>query len=99
MSGRIWPGALCYITPPWKVSEEIGRVVEAKRRSAFGETVSMRNGGISRHGMQIPGWLCDGPGDGFPCFVAEQCLSPILPPPGSESTEDATPVEHGIAHA
>jgi hypothetical protein len=92
MSGlRCWPGALAYIVAPWACRSEHGLQVTVLRQGTLGERVESRGGygsrceGPSLGGCHV-GWLCDGRGSRFPRFIADECLRPLLPPPGAEDT-------------
>lgn len=105
MSGRIWPGALCYITHPTL----FGRMVEALHEAPVGVRFRLPDGYM--HDSVPPGlWLCKSLGQPFDvqmgahgigrrsewATVQAHWLRPILPPPGTESTEDRAPIEGEI---
>jgi len=91
MTARIWPGALCYLARCVR-SENNGRVVTAMRRVQ--NELWLYPGGAKNIG---PGWVIDRDvttwGGARSRRVPEYNLTPILPPPGSESTEDRAPCE------
>ena len=91
MSGlRCWPGALAYIVAPWERQQEHGTVVTVLRRAAAGERRTQRNGRWTESNCALcRAWLCDGPGGEFPCFIADECLRPIVPPPAADSNPTA----------
>lgn len=79
MSMQVKPETLAYIVRPWMRDEDIGRPVTVIRRGFVGQSVTMRNGYLSRCvGLgESRAWLCDAHGGEFPCFVAEECLRPL----------------------
>ena len=79
-------GDTAFIVRPWIIDRDIGRPVEVIRRGAYGEVVSMRNGGDSRCvGVgDTRAWLCDARGFGFPCFIADECLRPFRDSAGED---------------
>ena len=81
-------GDTAFIVRPWIPDRDIGRPVEVIRRGAYGEVVSMRNGGDSRCvGVgDTSAWLCDAQGLGFPCFIADECLLPIRDSAGEDES-------------
>lgn len=91
MTARIWPGALCYLAR-CVLSENNGRVVTAMRRVQ--NELWLYPGGAKNIG---PGWVIDRDvttwGGARHRVVPEYNLTPILPPPGSESAEDRAPCE------
>ena len=97
MSGRIWPGALCYITHP--SDQWFGRTVEALFVITR-EDQGLEGKLLASEAMGC--WMCRAQGFKFPDRVVgpvdhvpieARWLRPILPPPGSESTEDRAPCE------
>ena len=101
MSGRIWPGALCYITHPTM----FGRMVEALYEAPVGVPITLpdgyRNIPAPCAGLWVVKFL-GGPVS-VPCVVGSRMtiyavipsrwLRPILPPPASDTTEDRAPCE------
>lgn len=95
MSGRIWPGALCYITHPTM----FGRMVEA----LF--VITRNDQGLEGRPLTddaLGCWMCKAQGFKFPdrrlgpvvhAPIEARWLRPLTPPPGSESTEDRAPCE------
>lgn len=74
---RFKPGELAYIIRPWKIDRDIGRPVTILRAGIPGEGGTSRDGGRTHCGIgEKPGfaWLVDANDDGFPCFVADECL-------------------------
>lgn len=80
-----------FIKRPWAIDTDIGRPVELLRIAAHGEIVQKRGGGESRvigfGNSSGRVWLCDASANGFPCFIAEECLSII---DGGETPEEST---------
>lgn len=99
MGLRCWPGCYAYIVAPWFPAEDHGTVVTVSRAAVYGETVLTRGGELSK---AVPrralGWLCDASGDRFPCFIADECLRPITPPPGTEveTVSDVVEAARGV---
>lgn len=75
---RFKPGELAYIVRPWVIDEDIGRPVTIVRPGIIGQSVKTRGGTHSQCnsllGPSVLGWLVDANGDGFPCFIADECL-------------------------
>lgn len=104
MSGRIWPGALCR----WVAAgENYGRIVVAERLAVNGERFAATDGtvAISVPSTTGPHWVvsCQSALSWtakdqvqrwfMKRAAAEWMLAPLLPPPGTASTEDRAPCE------
>jgi hypothetical protein len=94
---KIKPGMIAYIVRPWMKNEDIGRPVTVLRRAIRGQSILMRNGGVSRvdGAGEHNSWLCDASGGEFPCFIANECLRPL----GGEGEEQETNVIARIPQA
>lgn len=99
MSGRIWPGALCFV----KSGREAGRIVEALH---IVTSTNQGREGCLLADSAVGTWMCEFQGrpiyqrflDGVVRAVRfvpieESGLRPITPPPSADTTEDRSPCE------
>lgn len=82
-------GDLAVIKKPWEIKKDLGLVVNVVRIGNRGEVVKMKGEGrsICEHPYGGVSWLVEAHADGFPCFVADECLRPIRDP-GEDATDE-----------
>ncbi len=103
MSGRIWPGALCVITHPSMYGKPVVALSECP---IGGGSFRLPDGHPNLQAPEPDYWVCESMGapflapvEGFKTRVTRYAtiqgrfLRPILPPPGTDCTDDRAPCE------